>query len=141
MSAVALEVRDLTVRFGARAVVDRISFSAAGGEIYGLLGPSGCGKSTTLKALAGLIQPNAGELSFGGRVMNAVAPHRRRVGMVFQSYALFPHLTVIENLCFGLRRRGIARGERERRVARILQLVRIAELAHAYPDRLSGGQQ
>src|SRR5262245_46907808 len=111
------------------------------GEFFSLLGPSGCGKTTTLRCIAGFETPSAGSISLGGQRLDDRPPHRRDVGLVFQSYALFPHLTVFDNVAFGLRLRRVARAEIARRVGEILTLVDLPDLAERYPAQLSGGQQ
>jgi putative spermidine/putrescine transport system ATP-binding protein len=111
------------------------------GEFISLLGPSGCGKTTTLQALAGFVQVTAGKILLEGSDITDVPPERRGLGIVFQSYALFPHMTVADNVAFGLEMRGIARDERQRRVARMLELVHLSDYAARYPRELSGGQR
>jgi ABC-type Fe3+/spermidine/putrescine transport system ATPase subunit len=136
-----IEVEELTKRYGASTVVDRVSFGAQEGELLTFLGPSGCGKTTTLRCIGGFNAPDAGTIRIGGADMRAVPPHRRQIGMVFQNYALFPHLSVFENVAFGLRVRGVAREEIARRTDRALDMVRLTGLATRYPKQLSGGQQ
>jgi ABC-type Fe3+/spermidine/putrescine transport system ATPase subunit len=136
-----IDVGGLTKRYGATAVVDGLSFSVAEGELLTLLGPSGCGKTTTLRCIGGFIAQDSGTIRIAGSDMAGVPPHRRRVGMVFQSYALFPHLSVFENVAFGLRVRKVDEPELSRRVGRALEMVRLAEFATRYPKQLSGGQQ
>ncbi len=136
-----IEVGGLTKRYGATAVVDGLSFAAAEGELLTLLGPSGCGKTTTLRCIGGFIAQDTGTIRIAGNDMAGVPPHRRHVGMVFQSYALFPHLSVFDNVAFGLRIRKIEREELSRRVGRALEMVRLGEFASRYPKQLSGGQQ
>jgi putative spermidine/putrescine transport system ATP-binding protein len=131
----------LTKLFGQLAAVDNLSLSIDKGEFVSLLGPSGCGKTTTLQMIAGFQQPTAGTMTLDGRDLIAVPPARRGLGIVFQSYALFPHMTAAENVAFGLEMRGIARPEREDRVRQTLALVGLAGLAERYPRRMSGGQQ
>ena len=110
-------------------------------ELVGLLGPSGCGKTTTLRVVAGFEQPDAGEILVKGQPITHLPPHRRNIGIVFQSYALFPHMTVFQNVAYGLRVRGLTRPEIAPRVARVLDLVQLAGLGERYPRQLSGGQQ
>ena len=136
-----IDVAALTKRYGAATVVDRISFAAGEGEFLTFLGPSGCGKTTTLRCVGGFIAADSGEIRIEGKDMNGVPPHRRRLGMVFQNYALFPHLSAFENVAFGLRIRGIGREELARRTARALDMVRLGGLGDRYPKQLSGGQQ
>ena len=137
----ALAVRRLRKTFGAVVAVDDVSLDAAPGEFLSLLGPSGCGKSTVLRMVAGLVEPDAGQVVLGGEDITRVAVHRRHLGLVFQSYALFPHMTVFENVAFGLRRRKVAEGELRPRVERMLDLVRLGPLGARHPRELSGGQQ
>ncbi len=111
------------------------------GEFIGLLGPSGCGKTTTLQALAGFVQPTRGRIVLDGRDITALPANRRGLGIVFQSYALFPHMTVAQNVAFGLEMRQVPTAERAARVARMLELVHLGELAARYPRELSGGQR
>jgi ABC-type Fe3+/spermidine/putrescine transport system ATPase subunit len=111
------------------------------GELVGLLGPSGCGKTTTLRVVAGFEQPDAGDILVRGQPIAHLPPYRRNMGIVFQSYALFPHMTVLQNVAYGLRVRGLARPEQVRRAARALELVQLSGLEGRYPRQLSGGQQ
>ena len=140
-----VEVVEVTKRFGEVVAVDRVSFSIAQGEFFSLLGPSGCGKTTTLRILAGFERPDAGRVLIDGRDASVLPPHRRDTNMVFQSYALFPHMTVRENVAFGPRRkerrRLLARGEVDRIVREALATVRMEAFADRYPRELSGGQQ
>jgi len=127
--------------FGAVVAVNDVTLEIARGSIFSLLGPSGCGKTTTLRLIAGFEQPSAGEVYIRGKRVTSIAPYRRDFSMVFQSYALFPHLSVAENVAFGLRMRRVPRGERATAVAGALDLVKLAALADRYPRQLSGGQQ
>jgi putative spermidine/putrescine transport system ATP-binding protein len=136
-----VELRELTRRYGQSVAVDRVSLDVAKGELVALLGPSGCGKTTTLRMIAGFVEPNQGTIAIAGRDMTRTPPHRRDVGMVFQSYALFPHLSVAENIAFGLRRRKVPGAEIRDRVARMIALLRLDGLAERLPRQLSGGQQ
>src|SRR5690348_15136215 len=131
----------LTKRYGAVAVVDNLSLSIEQGEFLSLLGPSGCGKTTTLQMIAGFVEPTAGAITLDGADLLAVKPAKPGLGIAFQSYALFPHMTVGENVAFGLVLRGAARGERARRVAQALDLVGLSGFAERFPRSLSGGQQ
>jgi iron(III) transport system ATP-binding protein len=137
----AIRVEHLVKSFGRVRAVDDVSFEAAAGELFFLLGPSGCGKTTLLRAVAGFAEPDAGEIYLGGRKITRVPPHRRNTGMVFQSYALWPHMTVLENVTFGLGLRGRSRAERKREAMAALETVQLAELAARKPNQLSGGQQ
>jgi spermidine/putrescine ABC transporter ATP-binding subunit len=121
--------------------VDGLTLSVGSGERLALLGPSGCGKTTTLNMIAGFLEPDAGTITIGGAAMVGVPPHRRNTGMVFQNYALFPHLTVFDNLAFGLVMRRVARAEVAARVREVLDLVRLPGLERRFPRELSGGQQ
>lgn len=136
-----VSLRQVTKRFGAIPVLRGISLEVAPHELFFLLGPSGCGKTTLLRLIAGFYQPDEGEVLFGGRRMNGVPPHQRNTGMVFQNYALWPHLTVAENVGYGLEVRGVPRTERARRVAEALAIVQMQDCAARAPNQLSGGQQ
>ena len=138
-----LQVRDLSHRFGERRVVDRVGLTVGAGEVLCLVGPSGCGKTTTLRLIAGLEVLQEGGLTLNGRVLaepgRGLAPERRRVGLMFQDFALFPHMRVGENVAFGLS--GLDRRGRERRVGELLAAVNMTAHARAYPHTLSGGEQ
>ncbi len=121
--------------------VGPLSFQVMEGEFFSLLGPSGCGKTTTLRCIAGFETPSEGSISLGDQRLDDKPPHRRDVGLVFQNSALFPHLTVFDNIAFGLRLRKIGKAEIARRVGQILELVDLRNLAERYPAQLSGGQQ
>jgi spermidine/putrescine ABC transporter ATP-binding subunit len=131
----------LVKRYGATRALDGVSLAVAPGEFFTLLGPSGCGKTTTLRSVAGFVTPDAGEVAINGAVVTQVPPHRRRVGMVFQHYALFPHRTVAQNVGFGLRMQRVDRAEIGRRVAEALALVQLPGHGGRYPSQLSGGEQ
>jgi len=137
--AVALE--HLTYRYAGVPAVDDLSLAIRPGELFGLLGPSGCGKTTTLRLLAGFMRPDEGVVRFGGRDVTNVPPERRRIGMVFQNYALFPHMTVFENAAFGLVARGIPKEEQKQRVGAVLELVQLEGMERRPVSELSGGQQ
>ena len=139
MSAVAL--RGIGKRFGDSAAVRELDLEVASGEFVALLGPSGCGKSTTLRIIAALEQPDEGRIEIGGRDVTALPPSARGVAMVFQNYALFPHLSVAENIVFGLTVRRVDRAERERRLARAAGLLGLEGLLARKPAQLSGGQR
>jgi len=136
-----LEVRALAKRFGTHPAVDDLSFSVARGSFFSILGPSGCGKTTLLRMIAGFIQPDRGDVAIGGRNMARVAPNRRPVNMVFQHLALFPMMSVAQNVAFGLARRGVGRAERLRRAAAMLERVGLAGAGGKRTDELSGGQR
>ena len=127
--------------FGAVRALDGVSLEIADGELFFLLGASGCGKTTLLRALAGFQELASGAIRFDGKDIAAVPAHQRNAGMMFQGYALWPHMTVAENVAFGLEQRGVNRADREARVRRVLEQVRIADLAGRKPNQLSGGQQ
>ena len=136
-----LTLEGLTRLYGDVAAVSDVSLSVAKGEFVSLLGPSGCGKTTTLQMIAGLVEPTSGRITLDGRDITHEKPDRRGLGIVFQSYALFPHMTVAQNVSFGLEMRQVARAEREARVRQALALVQLAALADRYPRQLSGGQR
>ncbi len=136
-----LHLEGLAKRYGATVAVERVDMAVAQGELVALLGPSGCGKTTTLRMVAGFIAPSAGRILLDGKDVTAAPPWARDTGMVFQGYALFPHMTVAQNVGFGLEMRGTARAERDRRVTEALRLVRLDHLADRLPRQLSGGQQ
>src|SRR3989454_3103019 len=136
-----LELRDITKRFGRVAAADRVSVEVADGEFLTLLGPSGCGKTTTLRIIAGLVDPDEGEVLLDGVAVQHLPAHRRQTAMVFQSYALFPHMTVSENIGFGLRMRALSADLIRQRVGEALALVELEGLSDRYPRQLSGGQQ
>jgi sn-glycerol 3-phosphate transport system ATP-binding protein len=127
--------------WGAARAVDDVSLTAEEGSLLVLLGPSGCGKSTTLRLIAGLEQPDSGRVLIGGADVTHLTPAERKIAMVFQSYALFPHLSVAENIVFGLRVRGVSRGERDSRLKRVADMVGLAQLLERKPSQLSGGQR
>ena len=139
MSAISLQ--RVSRFWGATRAVEEISFEARAGGLLVLLGPSGCGKSTTLRLIAGLEEVTAGRIAIGGREVTHLPPARRGISMVFQSYALFPHLTVAENILFGLRVRGVGRAERDDRLQRTAELLGLSQLLARRPSQLSGGQQ
>lgn len=131
----------VTKRFGDFAAVDNVSFAIEKGEIFALLGPSGCGKTTLLRMLAGFIEPDGGRILIDGQDISKLPPERRPVNTVFQSYALFPHLTIRDNIAFGLKMAKRPRAEIESEVDRMLDLVDLSEHGHKKPDRISGGQK
>jgi spermidine/putrescine transport system ATP-binding protein len=141
MSAIAVELDGVCKRFGDFEAVDRVSLQVRQGEFFSLLGPSGCGKTTTLRLIAGFEQPSEGAVRLDGEDVAAVPPYRRNVNTVFQSYALFEHLDVRENVAFGLRRRKVPKPEIERRVADALELVALGHRAKDRPAELSGGMR
>ncbi len=137
----SVRLADLTKTYGQAAAVDRLSLRIEPGELVALLGPSGCGKTTSLRMIAGLVQPSAGEIFVNDRPITRVPVHKRNIGMLFQSYALFPHLTVAQNVAFGLDMRGIRRQAAARRVREALDLVQLEAHEGKLPSQLSGGQQ
>jgi ABC-type Fe3+/spermidine/putrescine transport system ATPase subunit len=140
-AAVVVEIDAVAKRYGPQTVLDNCSLTAAEGEILTLLGPSGCGKTTLLRCIAGFIAPDAGGIRVDGADMGPVPVNRRPVGVVFQSYALFPHLTVARNVAYGLRMRGTAADETAARVREALATVSLTGFEDRYPSQLSGGQQ
>ena len=137
------EVRlvDVSKRFGGLAAVDRVSLHVPEGTFYTLLGPSGCGKTTTLRIVAGFYPPDRGDVFIGATRVNDLPPYLRQTAMVFQEYALFPHMTVFENVAYGLRMRHVGDPDLARRVAAALSLVGLSGVERTFPSRLSGGQQ
>jgi putative spermidine/putrescine transport system ATP-binding protein len=136
-----LDIHRLTKRYGEFHAVREVSLSVADGEFLVLLGPSGCGKTTTLRMVAGFIEPTSGHVKLGGGDVTLLPPWKRNAGMVFQSYALFPHLTVAQNVAFGLEMRKLPRPDIDKRVDEALALVRLGGLGARLPRQLSGGQQ
>lgn len=141
MLGAAIELRDLSKRYGAVTALDGVSLDLPAGEFVTLLGPSGSGKTTTLNTIAGFLQPDTGHVLMDARPIELVPPHKRNIGMVFQNYALFPHMTVAANVAFPLKRRKVAKADIQRKVADILDLVGLADLGSRHPRELSGGQQ
>jgi spermidine/putrescine transport system ATP-binding protein len=137
----AIEIRNVSKRFGELVAVDHVSLAIAEGEFFSLLGPSGCGKTTTLRMLAGFEVPTEGQILLEGNPVENVPPYKRDVNMVFQSYALFDHLDVADNVAFGLKRRKVDKGEIAQRVGATLELVNLAERSDARTNELSGGQR
>src|SRR6184192_1163885 len=136
-----LEIRQASKRFGTVAAVDRVSLSIERGEFFALLGPSGCGKTTLLRLITGFETPDGGRIVIDGADVTGVPPYARPINMMFQSYALFPHMSVAQNVGFGLRQEGLARPVIRERVAAMLDLVQMTDLAGRRPDQLSGGQK
>jgi len=141
MAKVKVEFRDIALAFGKTEVLRDISLTIEPGEFFALLGPSGSGKSTLLRVIAGFAQAKAGRVLVDGRDISAVPPWKRDIGMVFQNYALWPHMTVQDNVAFGLEERKLPRNEVRRKVAAALDLVGLGDLAARRPSQLSGGQQ
>jgi iron(III) transport system ATP-binding protein len=138
---ISIRIQQLTKRFGATVALDGVDLEIAPGELFFLLGPSGCGKTTLLRSLAGFYIPEGGTISFGDQDVTRLEPHKRNTGMMFQSYALWPHMTVAENVAFGLEERKVPRDEIKRRVGEALESVRMNSYATRKPNQLSGGQQ
>lgn len=140
-----VSIRKLTKKFADAAAVDDFHLEIGDGEFVSLLGPSGCGKTTTLRLLAGFLQPDAGEIRVGGDVVSSpallVPPERRNMSMIFQSYAVWPHMTVAQNVAYGLKFKKLTKAEIAQKVAKLLGVVHLAELKDRYPAELSGGQQ
>ena len=141
MSRTIIEFRNITKRFGPVTAVDDVSLSITEGEFFALLGPSGCGKTTLLRMLAGLEVPTTGQILIDGQDVTRVPPNKRPVNMVFQSYAVFPHLSVLGNIEYGLRMEGVPSGERRERAEAALALVQLGGYGDRMPDQLSGGQR
>jgi len=137
----SLELRDVSHTFGTTPAVEHVSLNLRAGELVALLGPSGCGKSTLLRIIAGFIRQTSGQVLFEGKSVDQLPANRRGVGIVFQNYALFPHLSARENISYGLEAQGVARETRTRRVREMLELSRMGEFAGRLPRQLSGGQQ
>lgn len=136
-----VELRHIKKSFNNQNVVKDFNLQIEKGEFISFLGPSGCGKTTTLNIIAGFLDPDEGELLIKGKKMNGVPPHQRDLGMVFQTYALFPHMTVFENVAYGLKLRKVPKAEIKERVAKALELVRLPNVESRFPKQLSGGQR
>lgn len=141
MPAQDLVIAGLTKRYGSFTAISNINLTIGGGELISLLGPSGCGKTTLLKAIAGFVRQTEGNIMIGGKVVDDLPPNRRTVGIVFQNYALFPHMTVADNVAYGLDVQGLNRTEKAFRVNEMLALVKMEAFTRRYPRELSGGQQ
>jgi spermidine/putrescine transport system ATP-binding protein len=139
--ALDIELHNVTKRFGDVTAVDDLSLNIHDGEFFSMLGPSGCGKTTTLRMIAGFEQPTEGEIFIKGQPVAGIPAHQRPVNTVFQSYALFPHMTVAQNVAFGLEMKKVSRADTKRRVAEALELVQLPHLSERKPKQLSGGQQ
>jgi len=138
---VRILVEGVVKRFGGVTAVDRAELAVAPGELFTLLGPSGCGKTTTLRMIAGFETPDEGRIRFGGQDVTDMPANRRGIGFVFQNYALFPHLPVVDNVGYGLEVRRVPAVEVAQRVAEVLKLVGLAGYEHQFPSQLSGGEQ
>src|SRR6187549_1393302 len=141
MSAVAIDIKGVNLSYGTTHVLKDIDLSIRPGEFFAFLGPSGCGKTTLLRLIAGFAQAQTGQVLLDGHDVAGLPPWKRDVGMVFQSYALWPHMTVAKNVAFGLEERRLPRREIDRRVAQALELVGLSDYAGRRPAQLSGGQQ
>jgi putative spermidine/putrescine transport system ATP-binding protein len=141
MTLEGLQLDGVVKRFGEHVVVNAASLNVGNGEIVALLGPSGCGKTTTLRLIAGFEKPDGGSIAIAGHSVIGQPPFRRQIGLVFQDYALFPHMTVAQNVDYGMRQHSVPATEREERRTRLLRLVRLEGLEHRRPSTLSGGQQ
>ena len=137
----AIELRNITKKFDDVVALNNVNLIVEDGEFVTLLGPSGCGKTTLLRIVAGFLDPDQGDVLLDGNFVNHIPPNQRSTGMVFQSYALFPHMTVEKNISFGLRMRGTPKTEIEKKVIEVTNLVGIGEMLNRYPNQLSGGQQ
>jgi len=138
---ISIQIKKLTKRFGSVVALHDLDLTINPGELFFLLGPSGCGKTTLLRCLAGFYVPEEGRILFGDEDVTQLAPHRRNTGMVFQSYALWPHMTVAENVAFGLEERDVPRDEVRRRAGEALESVHMGQYGNRRPNELSGGQQ
>ena len=139
--SVEVKINDVVKKYGDFHAVDGVTLNVKQGEFFTLLGPSGCGKTTLLRMIAGFNKIDRGEIYFGDKLINSIAPNKRDIGMVFQNYAVFPHMSVADNVAYGLKARKIPKAEREKRVMEALKLVQIEDLKDRRPDALSGGQQ
>ena len=138
---IELHLKNVSKLFGETRAVDSVSLEVKSGELFFLLGPSGCGKTTCLRTIAGFYQPDEGEMLFGEKLMNKVPPHKRNIGMVFQNYALWPHMTVYQNVEYGLNIRKLSSDVKKEKVAKVLDVVQMEKYADRNPNQLSGGQQ
>ena len=136
-----VEFNDICKVYGRKKVLSGVSLTIREGELLSLLGPSGCGKTTLLRILAGFVTPSRGQVKVGGTLLNPIPPNKRNVGMVFQHYCLFPHMTVYDNVTFGLKMRGTDRASMDKRAMECLDLVHLADLKNHYPGQLSGGMK
>ena len=139
--SVSIHFQDIVKKYGNNTIIPGLDLDVREGEFFTLLGPSGCGKTTLLRMVAGFNSIEGGTISFNGKVINDIAPSKRNIGMVFQNYAVFPHMTVRENVAYGLENRKIPKKEIKERVDEILETVKITQYADRLPERLSGGQQ
>jgi len=136
-----IQLKDIVKRFGALEAVSHVSLEIEDGELFTLLGPSGCGKTTVLRLIGGFHKPDSGEIYFGEKEVSAIPPYQRNIGMVFQNYALWPHMTIFENVAYGLKLKKVPKKDFTGRVDRVLSMVNLSGLEKRYPGQLSGGQQ
>lgn len=141
MTCTEICLTNITKTFGTTIAVDKMNLEINQGEFFSILGPSGCGKTTTLRIIAGLEKPTSGEVFLRDRKITDLPPYKRHIGMVFQDYALFPHMKIFDNIAFGLRMAGWSKGKIKTRVEELLQLIRLPGIESRYPSQLSGGQQ
>jgi len=141
MASTSVHIESVTKQFGDFTAVNKVDISIAKGEFFTLLGSSGCGKTTLLRIVAGFMQQSSGRILFGDKPIDDVPAHKRNTGMVFQNYAIFPHLTVVDNIAYGLRARGLPSAQVDERVRKMLAMMRLEHLGHRRPRELSGGQQ
>jgi spermidine/putrescine ABC transporter ATP-binding subunit len=139
--AVDIELQDIVKRFGILEAVSHVSLEIHDGELFTLLGPSGCGKTTILRLIGGFHKPDNGEIYFDGKPVSSIPPYERNIGMVFQNYALWPHMTISNNITYGLRLKKIPKAEIAEKISHVLKLVNLSGLENRYPGQLSGGQQ
>ncbi|HQD50542.1 MAG TPA: ABC transporter ATP-binding protein, partial [Defluviitaleaceae bacterium] len=139
--SVAISIENVVKRFGKDTVINGLSLDIKPGEFFTLLGPSGCGKTTLLRMIIGFNSIDGGQIKINGKVINNIPTNKRNMGMVFQNYAIFPHMSVKDNIAFGLKNRKVPKDEIERRVDEILKVVKIDHLKNRMPQKLSGGQQ
>ncbi|WP_284645422.1 ABC transporter ATP-binding protein [Paenibacillus silviterrae] len=139
--SIDVELVNIQKKFGDNVVVDSFNLQIEKGECISFLGPSGCGKTTTLNMIAGFLEPDQGDLLIKGKRMNGVPSNKRELGMVFQTYSLFPHMTIFENVAYGLKLRKVGKAEIAERVRKVLELVKLPHVADRYPKQLSGGQR
>lgn len=137
----SIELKNIVKRYGNTIALDNVSLEIKNGEFMTLLGPSGCGKTTLLRIVAGFVQPDEGEVLLDGNDIKHLRPNKRPTGMVFQSYALFPHMNVNDNIAFGLRMHKFEKGDMKKRIDQVMELAGIVELRERFPSQLSGGQQ
>jgi len=136
-----IQLKDIIKRFGTLEAVSHVSLEIRDGELFTLLGPSGCGKTTILRLIGGFHKPDHGEICFDGKPVTSIPPYERNIGMVFQNYALWPHMTIFDNIAYGLKLKKFLKAEINNRVSHVLKLVNLMGLENRYPGQLSGGQQ